>query len=219
MQSFFLLLALCCAAVPAQLMAQQPFHSIVYHGSQQLVISTGVPHGFAVEGSKKDAAAFSITVKDSVLHITENAYFFKSPVRVRVSCPQLAQLTLRGQAQAVNDVSIREPLRVQLYDQAMADLELEAVPLLEATLEGKALLRVAGSAQALHVSLKADALLRAADLSAAQADVTHMGLQDAQVQATERLTVVSTGGGVVYYRGKPHIQQEVTGNGDVRPLK
>ncbi|MBX3102377.1 MAG: DUF2807 domain-containing protein [Bacteroidetes bacterium] len=196
----------------------QTFRHIVYSGNQTLILSQADTENMTLEGPKKDQAGVGFEVKEDILYISDKPGFvFKSPVSIRVSYRHLDSLALSGQARALNDISIRHPLAIALSGQSEANLELEAPERpFRAYLSGKALLKLSGTAQSLHVSLKAEALLRAADLTCARGYVNHAGTADAQVHCTEFLKATLTGNGVLYYRGNPHLQQEVTGSGQVR---
>jgi hypothetical protein len=213
-------LALLLVLMPAVLQAQlPPFRQVHYVGTQTLLLTPGDADAVTVEGPRQLQQLLLMRVDSAgVLHISEKpGAAFKQPVQVAIAYRYLEAVTLGGQARLLNDVSLRQPLRLHLTGQSEANLQLEApAGSIDARLQDRALLKLGGTADTLRVAIKGDALLRATDLAASHAELSHAGSQDALLHATGFLKIVLTGSGTVVYGGTPHLQQEVTGTGHVR---
>jgi hypothetical protein len=213
-------LALLLLLMPAGLQAQlPPFRQVHYVGTQTLLLTPGDADAVTVEGPRQLQQLLLMRVDSAgVLHISEKpGAAFKQPVQVAIAYRYLEAVTLGGQARLLNDVSLRQPLRLHLTGQSEANLQLEApAGSIDARLQDRALLKLGGTADTLRVAIKGDALLRATDLAASHAELSHAGSQDALLHATGFLKIVLTGAGTVVYGGTPHLQQEVTGTGHVR---
>jgi hypothetical protein len=213
-------LALLLLLMPAGLQAQlPPFRQVHYVGTQTLLLTPGDADAVTVEGPRQLQQLLLMRVDSAgVLHISEKpGAAFKQPVQIAIAYRYLEAVTLGGQARLLNDVSLRQPLRLHLTGQSEANLQLEApAGSIDARLQDRALLKLGGTADTLRVAIKGDALLRATDLAASHAELSHAGSQDALLHATGFLKIVLTGSGTVVYGGTPHLQQEVTGTGHVR---
>jgi hypothetical protein len=213
-------LALLLLLMPAGLQAQlPPFRQVHYVGTQTLLLTPGDADAVTVEGPRQLQQLLLMRVDSAgVLHISEKpGAAFKQPVQIAIAYSYLEAVTLGGQARLLNDVSLRQPLRLHLTGQSEANLQLEApAGSIDARLQDRALLKLGGTADTLRVAIKGDALLRATDLAASHAELSHAGSQDALLHATGFLKIVLTGSGTVVYGGTPHLQQEVTGTGHVR---
>lgn len=213
-------LALLLALMPAALQAQLPaFRQVHYVGTQTILLTPGDADALSLDGPRQLQQLLQLRVDTSgVLHISEKpGAAFKQPVQIAITYRYLEAVTLGGQARLLNDVSLRQPLRLHLTGQSEANLQLEApAAAIDAQLQDRALLKLGGTADTLRVAIKGDALLRAADLAATHSELSHAGSQDALLHATGFLKIVLTGAGTVVYGGTPHLQQEVTGIGHVR---
>lgn len=142
----------------------------------------------------------------------------KTPIRYRVTLPNLTAVTVSGAGSVTTEKFTCEKLAVKLSGAGKVDLRDLTCKTLALNLSGAGKATVAGAAEQVTVRLSGAGTIDATELRVGTADVQISGAGKASVWADVLKARVS-GAGSVKYKGSPQLEQKVSGAGSVRPLE
>ncbi len=90
---------------------------------------------------------------------------------------------------------------------------------LAVTSKGSGAITAKGTADVQEITLNASGAFKGKDLKGKEGTVRIGGSADAVVHVTEKLKGIVSGSGTVKYVGTPKVEMEITGSGEVRPLR
>jgi hypothetical protein len=142
-----------------------------------------------------------------------------TPITYVVTIPQLNKLTV-SETGNVKAASLKgDALTIKLSGAGNTSLQDIAYKSLSLTLEGAAHATLTGAAEKATFRLSGAGKIDAEDLKSARNDTAVSGNGKATVWATDELKVNISGTGKVDYKGKPRIEQSVSGKGRFKAIE
>jgi hypothetical protein len=142
------------------------------------------------------------------------------PVKIKITARDIHEIVLSAPVGnlEVNDLQT-DTLKLTLSGGAQINLNDLQVHLLDSVLSGAGNIQANGTAEEIKLILSGLGNFNAADLKSNQATIELSGMGNATVQVEEELIATISGAGSVEYLGNPHIEQNVTGAGNVKPVE
>ena len=169
-------------------------------GAFRLEVQSGAPAtSVVVEGDDNPVPLFETNVSSGALelHLPSGSFSPKQPLVVHVAAPSVTKVGAIG--------------AVTTEVAAISGSEFEA------RLSGACRLRLRGAVDAVHCVGDGACEIEAFDLEAGEVELSLSGSSLADVQATRRLEVSSSGASTVRYRGKPEVKTSISGSSKVTP--
>jgi hypothetical protein len=142
------------------------------------------------------------------------------PVKISITVKELNELILSA---PVGDMEVNglqaDSLRLVLSGGAQIKLNDIQVDLLDSVLSGAGNIQANGTAEEIKLILSGLGNFNAVDLKSNQATIELSGMGNATVQVEKELIATISGAGSIEYLGNPHIEQNVTGAGSVKPVE
>ena len=112
-----------------------------------------------------------------------------------------------------------DKLALELTGSGEIELDVETKQL-GSIIAGSGEIRLRGSAKALQHTISGSGDLNAFNLETESAEIKITGSGNCELSASNRLHVIISGSGTVFYRGDPRtVSQEVTGSGKVKIIE
>lgn len=196
----------------------QNIHTLKNNSSYTVVLSPEGADSWTVNGDKKAKSAVVCKVVDGVLTI-ENSPGKppKTTPTILVSAGALRHIVLSGTGSVKNDLSIKQPLELDINGSGSADLQLSIKDSATVRLAGSGNVRLQGMCELMVVQMKGTGSLQAQDLACTEVRIALQGSGSAHVFADETLVVQLTGSGDVLYSGNPTLDTMVSGSGKLKP--
>jgi uncharacterized Zn ribbon protein len=142
------------------------------------------------------------------------------PVKITIIVRDLNEIILSAPVGVlvVNDLRV-ETLKLVLSGGAQIKLNGIQIDLLDSVLSGAGDIQASGTANEIKLTLSGFGNFNAADLNSNKANIELSGMGDATVRVAEELVATITGAGAIKYFGNPHVTQNVTGAGSVKPAE
>jgi len=195
------------------------FRSIELEGSGNVTLSQGPVQSLSVETDDNVLGAVETEVVGGVLHLG-----FKRGTRIgrltllefRVTAPRVDAVVISGSGDVRAATTLRATtLRLDIRGSGNIDASID-VDVLRAGVSGSGDITVDGSAREISVSIDGSGNVKARGLSSTSADVRINGSGDADVTATDAITVAINGSGDVLYGGGAKATVRASGSGTAR---
>jgi Putative auto-transporter adhesin, head GIN domain len=182
------------AAAQSRVLA--PFSSLDLAGSNNVTVAVGGRQSVVVHADNNLLRDVTTRVVAGTLVVgTTGSFSTRSPMRVEVSVPSLAAVTLSGSGQ----------ISVTSID----------APLLAVSLPGSGAVHASGTVTQLNVTLGGSGLAQLNNLVARDVHAVVAGSGLIRVTATATLKAAVSGSGAIIYSGNPQVTSSVTGSGAV----
>ncbi len=176
--------------------ALAPFSSLDLSGSNNVTVAVGGRQSVVVHADSNLLRNVTTRVAAGTLVVgTTGSFSARSPMRVEVSVPSLAAVTLSGSGQ-ISVTGIHAPL-------------------LSVSLPGSGTLHASGTVTQLNVTLGGSGLAQLNNLAARDVHAVVAGSGLIRVTATATLKAAVSGSGAIVYSGNPQVTSSVTGSGAV----
>ena len=175
----------------------QNFHSINNTVFADIFISQGPQEDLVIEAQQNILAELETLVVNNELIITvKRCVDIDQAIKIYITVPDIRNLKLNGVGEIVsqNDFNI---------------------PSLNVVLAGAGNFTLDGTVNDLNIELDGVGNVMAFQLESNNCDVSIAGVGDVEVFVNDELNVVITGSGIVYYKGNPIINSNITGTGSV----
>jgi len=196
------------------------FHSVSLTMPATLTVREGTFPGLLIEADDNILPFISTTVNDGTLIISQSRPCVRptGTIWITATAPSFRELAILGTGDIRSDGILRTPgLAARITGAGDLDLAVDT-PSLTTTVTGTGNVHLSGTAQEHTISLPGAGSVDAAALQTARTSVEILGSGNANVNASETLTVRITGAGTVLYAGNPQVEQTITGAGSVRKL-
>lgn len=142
------------------------------------------------------------------------------PVKISITERELNEIVLSA---PVGDLEVNglqaDALKLVLSGGAQIKLNGIQVDLLDSILSGAGDVQASGTADEIRLILSGLGNFNAADLRSNKANIELSGMGGATVRVEEELTATIAGAGSIEYIGNPHVEQNITGAGSVKPVE
>lgn len=192
------------------------FDAVELNMSAEVFIRQGPVQEVEIEAQENILDRIKLTVRNRVWEIEPDRCLRDfSDVRIFITVPDITRLEVNSSGRIfgentfnVNDIELR------LSGSGNMDLALNCDDV-DAVLSGSGAIALEGTGDELDFTLSGSGKLKAFGMTVREADILISGSGDAEVRATENLTVRITGSGDVFYRGNPSLNVNITGSGRV----
>lgn len=182
------------AATQSRVLA--PFSSLDLSGSNNVTVAVGGRQSVVVHADSNLLRNVTTHVVAGTLVVgTTGRFSTRSPMRVEVSVPSLAAVTLSGSGQ----------IFVTGID----------APLLAVSLPGSGAIHASGTVTRLNVTLDGSGMAQLSNLAARDVHAVVAGSGLIRVAAAATLRAAVPGSGAIIYSGNPQVSSSVTGSGAV----
>ena len=180
-----------------------------------------------------EVTALSVTADDNVLPAIETETVggtltlrtksrttlrTKTKIAYTLTVPRLDAITVSGAGNVKVNKMDADALTVKLSGSGNAHINNLTCKALTVNVSGAGTAHLAGATEKLTLRLSGAGGIEAAALKASSADVQISGAGRATVWAADDLTARVSGAGGVKYKGRPKVEQKVSGAGSIRPL-
>lgn len=179
------------------------FHNIEASGVAEVLVSQGTPQRVDVEADDNLMLLIDTEVADQTLVISTKKIKNATELRVHITIPEVHQIHASG-ATEVRGMTILQAEHLIIEGSGATEIALElAVKSLETILSGAAEISLDGMAASHQGELSGAASLDAFDLQTQITSISASGASSARVNATEELSIETSGAADVQYRDKP----------------
>lgn len=142
------------------------------------------------------------------------------PVKIAITVKDLNEIVLSAPVGNL-EVNNLQTATLKLVVSGGAQVRLNdlQVNLLDTDLSGAGDIQASGTADEIKLILSGVGSFNAADLKSHKATIELSGMGSATVRVEEDLAATLTGAGSIEYYGTPHVEQNVTGAGSVKPAE
>lgn len=199
--------------------------SIEYPGAE-ITIQPGDKESVEIEADDNLLPQLSTEVLSGRLIIKNVETDWKSivnpskPVKINITVKDLNEIEVStpvGDVE-VNDLQVNS-LKLVLSGGAQIKINGLQVNLLDTDLSGAGSIQASGTAEKIKLILSGWGSFNATDLKSNTATIDLSGMGDATVQVEDELAATITGAGSIKYFGNPHVEQDVTGAGSIKPAE
>lgn len=197
------------------------FHGINVMGALDVRLTRAEATQVTVEGQANLIDLVETTVNDGVWTITTSkCYSTDKPFVVHISLPVIDHVHVQGSGDVTGSGAF-EMEKAVLSVQGSGDIKLHVnAEHLEASVQGSGDINLQGNAARFECGIQGSGDVKAADLKTEHTKANVTGSGDVSVSVSASLDASVTGSGNVRYRGNPpEVHSNVTGSGDVAPLK
>ncbi len=200
------------------------YDQVTFNGAGELYIEQGTEEKLVIEAEDNVLPFITSEVKNGNLTLGIDTEFFKSkviptkPMVYRLTVIDLKGIEINGAAdlQVKPLVSNEFVLNINgAGDMVFEDLQSAK---LTVELDGGANVTVAGLVTEQTVVINGAGGYNAGDLQTSTTSITYNGASQSTVWVLDELDIVINGAGTVKYYGDPHVSQDISGVGDVKPL-
>ena len=199
------------------------FHSVEFRGHGVVHLSPGYDHEVQLEGEENLLDDYETVVQSGRLIIKSDSwlkFWRKKPITVYVNMPSARKLSVAGSGSIVSESTVySDALILELTGSGEIELDVEAKHL-ESIISGSGEIRLRGSAKAFRHTISGSGDLKAFNLETERSDIKVTGSGNCELSASNRLNVLISGSGTVFYRGDPRtVSQEIAGSGKVKIIE
>ncbi len=199
------------------------FHSIEFRGHGVVVLTPGYDYEVRLEGEEALLKDYATVVDSGMLIIKSDSwlkFWRKKPITVYVSMPLVRKLSVAGSGSIVGESTIySDRLTLELTGSGEIELDVETKQL-GSIISGSGEIRLRGSAKAFQHTISGSGDLNAFNLETERSEIKITGSGNCELSASNRLDVLISGSGTVFYRGDPRtVSQEVSGSGKVKIIE
>jgi Putative auto-transporter adhesin, head GIN domain len=198
------------------------FNRIVFNGKAIVHIQQSDKESLKVSGSKNSVDGVAASVKYGELainHVKRGWFggFFQSeePPNYHLTVKDLESIVLKGSGEIFGDGPIKsDELKLVIEGAGLVCLDLK-VKEVKTSIFGAGKVILKGTAESQIVEIEGRGDYEGKDLVSRRGRLTINGSGDAEINATEELTVTINGNGNVIYYGKPKVNKQISGHGNV----
>jgi len=199
------------------------FHSVEFRGHGVVYLTPGYDYEVRLEGKEMLLKDYETVVDSGVLVIKSDSwlkFWRKKPITVYVSMPRVRKLSVAGSGSIVGEATIySDTLTVELTGSGEIELDVDTKQL-GSIIYGSGEIRLSGSAKAFQHTIAGSGDLNAFNLETESSDIKITGSGNCELSASNRLNVLISGSGTVFYRGDPRtVSQEVSGSGKIKIIE
>ncbi len=196
------------------------FHGVEFRGHGTVYLASGYDYEVRLEGEAALLKDYETVVDSGMLIIRSDSwlkFWRKKPITVYVSMPLVSKVSVSGSGSIVGESTIySDTLTLELKGSGEIDLDVEAEQL-GSIVSGSGEIRLSGSAKALRHTIAGSGDLNAFRLETERSEIKITGSGNCELSASNRLEVLISGSGTVFYRGDPRtVSQVVSGSGKVK---
>ncbi|MDZ7606919.1 MAG: head GIN domain-containing protein [Cyclobacteriaceae bacterium] len=187
------------------------FNAVVFNTIGDVYITQGADYYFKIQGPENVVAATTAIIDDGLLVIgTTKCYNGNANIRVDITVPELNRIGMSGTGKIfVEDTLSADKLVMELYGLGEIHAALD-VDSLFTDLVGSGIVAYKGLCNSHVMGCSGDIVLNAYDLKTATTNILLSGIGDSYVTVDNKLVVVITGQGNVYYKGQPVVESTIT---------
>ena len=199
------------------------FHSVEFRGHGVVYLTPGNDYEVQLEGEGSLLKDYETVVESGMLIIKSDSwlkFWRKKPITVYVSMPRVRKLSVAGSGSILGEATIySDTLTVELTGSGEIVLDVETKQL-ASIISGSGEIRLSGSAKVLRHTIAGSGDLNAFNLETERSEIKITGSGNCELSASNRLNVLISGSGTVFYRGDPRtVSQEVSGSGKVKIIE
>ena len=199
------------------------FDGIEFSGHGVLYLSAGYDYEVQLEGEESLLKDYQTFVDSGVLIIKNDfwlKFWRKKPITVYVSMPIVRKLAVAGPGSIMGESTVySDRLKLELTGSGEIELDVEAKQL-GSYISGSGEIRLRGSAKMLQHTISGSGNLKAFNLETQSSEVKITGSGSCELAASNRLEVLISGSGTVFYRGDPRtVSQEISGSGKIEIIE
>jgi hypothetical protein len=199
------------------------FHSVEFRGHGVVYIAPGYDYEVRLEGEEALLKDYETVVDSGILIIKSDSwlkFWRKKPITVYVSMPHFRRLSVAGSGSIVGESTIySDSLTLELTGSGEIELDVETKQL-GSNISGSGEIRLRGSTKVFQHTISGSGDLKALNLETERSDIKITGSGNCELSASNRLDVLISGSGTVFYRGDPRtVRQEVSGSGKVKIIE
>lgn len=180
--------------------AVEQFDKVTVEGAADVRITVGPQTQLSVQTDDNILPLIETKVKGDTLVISSTqSYSTRLGVKVTISVPQLAGISIRGSG----------------------DVDVSGIngETFSASISGAGDVTASGTVGKVDASIRGSGDLKLGELQAKSASISIAGSGDVTVNAAEELSVSIAGSGDVKYKGSPSkVSKSIAGSGSVRPV-
>jgi len=192
------------------------FDGIAFNAIGDVYITQGSSYSFQIQGPENVVADLSTTVEDGLLVIgTTKCYNGNASVRIDITAPDLNRVGMLGVGKIyIEDTLTADNLVLELYGvgEIYAALDVDS---LFTDVVGSGIIEYKGLAYSHVMRCSGELTLNSYDLQTTTSNFLITGIGDSYVTVANKLVVIITGNGNVYYKGDPIVESTISGNGNV----
>jgi len=192
------------------------YNGVVFNTIGDVYITQGPDFYFQIQGPENVVAATTATIDDGLLVIgTTKCYNGNASIRVDITAPEFSRIGMWGTGKIfIEDTLSVDNLTMELYGigEIRAALDVDS---LFTDVVGSGIIEYTGLANSHTMGCSGDIVLNSYDLKTETSSLSIAGLGDAYVTVANKLVVVISGQGNVYYKGNPVVESSITGTGNV----
>lgn len=199
--------------------------SIEYPGAE-IIVQPGDKETVEIQADDNLLPQLSTEVASGTLTVKTKETDWKTsvnpskPVKITITAKDLNEIVLSA---PVGDMRVNGlqtgRLNLVLSGGAQITLNEIQVDLLDSTLGGAGNIEVSGIANEINLVLSGLGNFNAADLKSDKATIELSGTGAATVRVEKELAATISGAGSIKYFGNPHVEQNVTGAGSIKPAE
>ena len=199
------------------------FHSLEFRGHGVVYLTSGYDYELRLEGEETLLEEYETVVDSGVLFIKSNSwlkFWRKKPITVYVRMPLVRKISVAGSGSIVGESTLySDNLTLELTGSGELELDVETKQL-GSNISGSGEIRLRGSAKVFQHSISGSGDLKALNLVTERSEVKITGSGNCELSASNRLDVLISGSGTVFYRGDPRtVSQEVSGSGKIKIIE
>lgn len=159
-------------------------------------------------------------VSAGMLHIDYDdlCVISRRSVKIYISMPELTEIEVGGSGSVISSDTF-DCKNLKLRISGSGDIEIGAIAqTIKCSINGSGDIELTGSADELEVSIRGSGDVEAIHTEAENVYVSVRGSGRSRVHATDYLEVDISGSGDVYYKGRPDIDSDINGSGNLRRI-
>jgi hypothetical protein len=199
------------------------FHSVEFRGYGVVYLASGYDYELRLEGEESLVKDYETVVDSEILIIKSNSwlkFWRKKPITVYVHMPLVRKLSVAGSGSIFGETTLyADRLALELTGSGKIELDVETEQL-GSIISGSGEIRLRGSAKAFQHTIAGSGDLKAFNLQTERSEIKITGSGNCELAASNRLDVLISGSGTVFYRGDSRtVNQEVTGSGKIKLIE
>ena len=199
------------------------FKNITSNGPMDIILQDQPAAGVKVEADQNLIPYIFTDVDGNTLRIrVKKGYNLKSdnPLRVYVSAPVFDEVTLDGSGNITSQSMLVNPDDMTLKLSGSGNIEIQVnTPNLKSELSGSGNIKLSGSADKWITALSGSGNIYCFGLNTQTAQVSINGSGNAEITASQKLTLKVNGSGQIRYKGSPNVESHINGSGSVSKVE
>lgn len=194
------------------------FERVKISGNFEVILKQGNHHEVEIEADDNLHALILTEIENNTLYVSsENRLKGSDDITITITAPEYRRIRISGTVDLETEGLIEsEELEVDLSGAGEANMHIEAEDL-RVNMSGAGALDLDGEAERARYNISGAGQIEAFNLETETLEVEMSGAADAEVYASESLSVHVSGAGSIRYRGNPsHVSRRVSGAASIR---